>query len=87
MPQGGGQREMCGPVDPNDPEQVAQYISLYLRNKVLPVRPTQGKSLISLLLNCWWLLIRTKPSTVLKMSSLYSYASHIPQIRTVLSGC
>ena len=94
MSQGGGQAD--GPVDPNDPEQVAQYISRYLRNKVLPVRPTPGKSsdcftrstpLISLLLNSWWLLIRTKPSTVLKMSSLCSYASHIPEIRTVLSGC
>ena len=47
LPQGPGQdggREICGPVDPNDPEQVAQYISLYLRNKVLPVRGTQGNS-------------------------------------------
>ena len=44
MSQGPGQAEMCGPVDPNDPEQVAQYISLYLRNKVLPVRATKGKS-------------------------------------------
>ena len=59
MSHGGGQTEMCGPVDPNDPSQVAQYISLYLRNKVLPVRPTQGKSsspLISLLLNYWWVV-------------------------------
>ena len=40
--------EIAGPLDPNDPSQVAQYISLYLRNKVLPVRANQGK-----LLNCF----------------------------------
>ena len=44
MSQGEGDGEMRAPVDPNNPEQVAQYISLYLRNKVLPVRRTQGKS-------------------------------------------
>ena len=44
MSQGTRQAEMSGPVDPNNPEQVAQYISLYLRNKVLPLRETQGKS-------------------------------------------
>ena len=40
--------EIAGPLDPNDPSQVAQYISFYLRNKVLPVRANQGK-----LLNCF----------------------------------
>ena len=34
--------EIPAPADPNDPQQVAQYISLYLRNKVLPVRGSQG---------------------------------------------
>ena len=42
-----GEKEIRSPADPNDPEQVAEYISSYLRSKVLPVRGAQGKILMT----------------------------------------
>ena len=42
-----GDREIPCPADPNDPDQVSEYISLYLRSKVLPVREAQGRILMT----------------------------------------
>ena len=41
--------EIPTPADPNDPQQVARYISLYLRNKVLPVRAIQGMTQLAII--------------------------------------